>query len=210
LRQGLSNGLFVHIECYEAMSEQMSTYTSDKEIPSAGKEYERIRRFMIANRYWHTYPEDWEQRKEIILNAADYQCEECEDDSSMLCVHHKQWLSQGGSNALDNLQCLCWNCHEKAHGRSFDPNKTFTDGKNRPLIQQAINEGKDIEFNYVDVKGVRTRRPVTPLRFIKSPHGHPAISALDHLDKAPVPYTFLIRKMTHLKIMEKGEMRDIK
>ncbi|WP_288333409.1 HNH endonuclease signature motif containing protein [Cloacibacillus porcorum] len=202
-RQGLSNHLFVHAECYEIMSKQMSTYTRDEEIPSTGKEYERIRRFMIANCYWPTYPEDWEQRKAIILNAADYQCEECEDDGSMLCVHHKQWLSQGGSNALDNLQCLCWNCHEKAHGRPFAPNKTFTGGKNRPLIQQAINDGKDIEFNYVDVKGVRTRRPVTPLRFIKSPHDHPALSAMDHLDNSPVPYTFIIRKMTHLKIVER-------
>ena len=201
IREHLSNGLFVHMECYDAMSEQMCAYTNDEKIPSIGKDYERIRRFMIANCYWPTYPEDWDQRKEIVLEAADYQCEECEGNSDMLCVHHKQWLSQGGSNALDNLQCLCYKCHEKAHGRSLPIGESFPQPKNRPLIQEAMNQGKDIEFNYVDVKGVRTRRPVTPLRFISSPHGHPAISAMDHLDNALVPYTFLIRKMTHLTII---------
>ena len=44
---------------------------------------------------------------------------------------------------------------------------------------------------------------MTPLRFIKSPHDHPALSAMDHLDNSPVPYTFIIRKMTHLKIVER-------
>ena len=78
------------------------------------------------------------------------------------------------------------------------------------MIDEAMRLGKDVEFNCVDMQGERTRRGVTPLKYISSPHGHPALSAMDHLDNAPVPYTFIIRKMTHTKIVERGVVRNIK
>lgn len=203
-REILSNGLAVHTACRYAMIDEISRYKSDEEIPKSGKAYERLRRLMIVNNYWKTYPDDWEQRKAIILDNADYQCEECDDCDSMLHVHHKQWLSQGGSNLLENLSCLCSSCHDKAHGKAVSESGDYEKGKNRTMIDEAMRLGKDVEFNYVDMHGERTRRAVTPLKYIKSPHGHPALSAMDHLEKAPIPYTFLIKKMTHMKIVERA------
>lgn len=202
-REILSNGLAVHTACRDAMIDEISRYKSDEEIPKSGKAYERFRRLMIVNNYWKTYPDDWEQRKAIILDNADYQCEECDDCDSMLHVHHKQWLSQGGSNLLENLSCLCSSCHDKAHGKAVSESGDYVKGKNRTMIDEAMRLGKDVEFNYVDMHGERTRRAVTPLKYIKSPHGHPALSAMDHLEKAPIPYTFLIKKMTHMKIVDR-------
>lgn len=202
-REILSNGLAVHIACRDAAIDEISRYKSDEEIPKSGKAYERLRRLMIVNNYWKTYPDDWEQRKAIILDNADYQCEECDDCDSMLHVHHKQWLSQGGSNLLENLACLCSSCHDKAHGKAVSESGDYEKGKNRTMIDEAMCLGKDVEFNYVDMHGERTRRAVTPLKYIKSPHGHPALSAMDHLEKAPIPYTFLIKKMTHMKIVDR-------
>ena len=203
-REILSNGLAVHTACRDAMIDEISRYKSDEEIPKSGKAYERLRRLMIVNNYWKTYPDDWEQRKAIILDNADYQCEECDDCDSMLHVHHKQWLSQGGSNLLENLSCLCSPCHDKAHGKAVSESGDYEEGKNRTMIDEAMRLGKDVEFNYVDMHGERTRRAVTPLKYIKSPHGHPALSAMDHLEKAPIPYTFLIKKMTHMKIVDRA------
>jgi 5-methylcytosine-specific restriction protein A len=30
-------------------------------------------------------------------------------------VHHIEWLSQGGSDTIDNVAALCPNCHKKMH-----------------------------------------------------------------------------------------------
>ena len=61
--------------------------------------------------------------REYALQRAHGICQLCgnhapfsdSDGNPYLEVHHIIWLSQGGSDALDNVAALCPNCHRKMH-----------------------------------------------------------------------------------------------
>jgi len=42
-------------------------------------------------------------------------CERCGDLSQH--AHHRKHRSQGGGDGYENLEALCWDCHERHHGR---------------------------------------------------------------------------------------------
>lgn len=96
------------------------------------------------------YPPDWHQRVEKI-KVRDQCCTSC-GSHKFLQVHHIIRLSNGGSNRLSNLTLLCEKCHKKEHGgRDFKyddkpSNLVFSDRVE--IIQQAISQGNDIEFQY--------------------------------------------------------------
>lgn len=199
-RVTLSNGLHVHRSCYVTLCAHVKKYKSDAEIPAPGtKDFEVMRRLIITNQYWPTYPDDWEQRKSLVIKDSEYECESCGEDSLPLHVHHIQELSAGGSNAPDNLQCLCENCHDELHNGLLSKNIDIQRGKNRTKIDDAINNGKNIEFTYKDTKGNYTRRTAKPLRYMRTPHGAPAVRAFCYLRNEE--RTFVIRKMSKMKIL---------
>ena len=199
-RVTLSNGLHAHRACYAKLCMKIREYKSDTDLPLPGtKDFEALRRLIITNHYWPTYPDDWEQRKSLVIKNAEYECESCGEDSLPLHVHHIQELAAGGSNELDNLQCLCENCHNDIHSGLLSKNIDITKGKNRTLIDMAMDTGRDIEFTYKDVKGEYTRREAKPLYYTKTPHGAAALRALCRLRGAE--RTFVIRKMSKIKIV---------
>lgn len=199
-RVTLSNGLHAHRVCYAKLCMKIRKYKSDADLPLPGtKDFEDLRRLIITNNYWPTYPDDWEQRKSLVIKNAEYECESCGEDSLPLHVHHIQELAAGGSNELDNLQCLCENCHNDIHSGLLSKNIDITKGKNRALIDMAMDTGRDIEFTYKDVKGEYTRREAKPLYYTKTPHGAAALRTFCRLRGAE--RTFVIRKMSKMKIV---------
>lgn len=199
-RVTLTNGAHVHKTCYEAMCKKVRSLTPDEIFPSAKAEDEALfERIMMVNDYWPTYPDDWQSRRRIILESADYECESCGEDGKPLHVHHIKELSAGGSNKLGNLICLCEDCHNEIHDGLLAKDIDIRKGKNRTKIDDAINRDRNIEFTYKDTKGNYTRRTAKPLRYVKTPHGAAAVRAFCYLRNEE--RTFVIRKMSKMKVL---------
>lgn len=195
----LSNGLHVHVKCNNAMRKAVRMYKRDADIPGPdSKYYTYVLGLMLVNKYWPDYPDDWEQRKSYVLRNAEYECESCGEDSKPLHAHHRKPLSAGGSNALDNLMCLCEDCHSEFHGRDLTNDIDYKKGKNRTMIDKAMNDGLLVEFTYKDTKGEYTHRTAKPLRYISSPHRAPSLRAFCYLRNEE--RTFVIRKMSKMKV----------
>jgi hypothetical protein len=62
------------------------------------------------------YPLDWADLREMALRRDGYHCGNCGGNVG-LNVHHVVPLGYGGSNRLDNLRTLCWECHQRSHGK---------------------------------------------------------------------------------------------
>ena len=108
--------------------------------------------------YWPSYPPDWEERRQKVLDKAKYKCQECKTDMVLnLHVHHIKHLGRGGSNKISNLMALCEGCHENKHGgRSFKYDDTYSSPPTYPeridTINKAIKSKKNITFSYYKVK----------------------------------------------------------
>ena len=63
-----------------------------------------------------TYPENWYQLRQEILERDNYQCQLADGYcNGPLQIHHKIELSKGGSNNSSNLITLCKYHHYKQH-----------------------------------------------------------------------------------------------
>lgn len=60
---------------------------------------------------------NWQRRRLEMLQAAGWQCSECQCDDKMLHVHHKQYFKgrMAWEYANHELAVLCEDCHGKAH-----------------------------------------------------------------------------------------------
>lgn len=64
------------------------------------------------------YPPDWGRRSRAIWDRQSNHCGRCRrtrENVDSANVHHIQFLSDGGTNALDNLVGLCGDCHATIH-----------------------------------------------------------------------------------------------
>lgn len=59
----------------------------------------------------------WQRRRLEILNRAEFKCEECEDSTSTLHVHHKKYRkgAMPWEYSDAELQALCESCHSAGH-----------------------------------------------------------------------------------------------
>jgi len=153
------------------------------------------------------YPPDWESRKITILEKANHTCEECGGAGMELHVHHVQPIGQGGSNSLDNLECLCKKCHEKIHGiiTPGDNEETIWQARKR-AIAKAILSNEEVEFDYKNQKGEKTHRKLTPQDFVTR-HGWLHVRGFCHLRKAE--RTFNIQRMRNLTVKSDGGQVNI-
>jgi 5-methylcytosine-specific restriction protein A len=91
----------------------------DKHAKEEAKRYNKYDRDpATAKRYDAT----WRQIRERFL-AANPLCEMCKADGRFKpaeLVHHKRKLSDGGTNAAENLQALCGECHSRLHAEQGD------------------------------------------------------------------------------------------
>ena len=70
---------------------------------SKQKEKNEVRNFISVN-------------KDEIINTLGNECQICGFDlKSLLIIHHKKPIADGGGNDLNNLSILCPNCHSLVH-----------------------------------------------------------------------------------------------
>lgn len=69
--------------------------------------------------YKQNYPNRNPYLDKKIKEERGYKCEMCGfvGDSKTIHAHHIIPLLQGGQNTRENIQCLCEDCHNKAHGK---------------------------------------------------------------------------------------------
>ena len=68
----------------------------------------------IANYREHLAGVEWQAIRGEVLQRANYRCEQCRLPWG-LEVHH-QTYERLGHESLDDLICLCGDCHRKVHG----------------------------------------------------------------------------------------------
>lgn len=192
----LTDGRMIHQKCFDQCFSKLDNLKSDNDADAFLKENPQdVFRAKWLCVHYPDYPPDWISRKKMILERADYECEECGEFEDELHVHHKHPLGEGGNNSLSNLQCLCKECHEEKHGRK-------TEGiwvKRKDAIQKAIADKEDVEFDYTSQEGEKTHRKITPQRF-ENRHGWLHVKGFCHLRNAE--RTFNIRRMRNLKVKD--------
>ncbi len=68
--------------------------------------------------------------KPQVAERDEYRCQLCKLEgrwTKATQVHHIKYRSQGGTNDPSNLVCLCYECHEKAHGLNGGNAKEIAD-----------------------------------------------------------------------------------
>lgn len=106
------------------------------------------------NRFYHSGV--WKRKREAILRRDHYECQECRKrirkaaaDGTKLTgrdakigrastVHHIVELKDNPSLALDdeNLEAICFRCHNQIHGRVLDDQFTSREPKKKPLTEE--------------------------------------------------------------------------
>ena len=97
-----------------SVSSQLATDRAAwEEANTAGQvEYEKWWESACEN--FRGYPPDWPQRRRAVLARDAHRCRRCSRAGS-LHVHHQVALSEGGTNALQNLIAICRRCHSDEH-----------------------------------------------------------------------------------------------
>lgn len=88
----------------------------DEHAMQEAKRYEKYGRDPAAKK---RYGRAWKRIRDRYINAHPL-CEQCKKNGTLTLaeeVHHIKPLSQGGSNADDNLISLCKSCHSKITAR---------------------------------------------------------------------------------------------
>ena len=58
----------------------------------------------------------WKRHNRVLYEQLLSGCEKC-NSTEKLGIHHRDGDKM--NNELDNLQCLCWNCHKKQHHKEI-------------------------------------------------------------------------------------------
>lgn len=72
--------------------------------------------------------EEWQARRQAVLERADWHCEDCGAEVATHAHHHT--YSRVGRERLSDLEALCPSCHDGRHG-------TF-DNETRTLATEAL------------------------------------------------------------------------
>lgn len=62
----------------------------------------------------------WKTIARYVRRRDRWQCRRCGRFHIPLHVHHKRWVSRGGSYFPTNLIALCGACHEREHWADLD------------------------------------------------------------------------------------------
>lgn len=78
---------------------------------------------------------EWEACRKAYIASKQGLCERCLAEGRISAgeiVHHKQWLTRETINDpsitlnFENLELLCWNCHNKEHGKQLPISEGIT------------------------------------------------------------------------------------
>lgn len=206
----LHSPLAIHRSCYKELYDDLASTSSVEEARRRFQETPgKIALLYWTLAHWPTYPPDWEVRRERILKRDNYACKKCGESEELLHIHHKKPIDQGGLHTSSNLICLCWHCHEKAHGRPIDVNKTKDrDGKEREssfskkmrLLKQAMQEHKTVHFHYLDTYGVESDRDFMPQIWANPKEHHGVICVRGYCYLRNADRTFIVHRISRLTI----------
>lgn len=102
----------------------------------------------------------WEKIKRPILKRANGQCEKCHAiviNDSNLDVHHKTYERVGGREKPQDLEALCYSCHQKADRKrerihEEDRLERLYYAKVRGFAKNAHGELWEVEYDEDDVE----------------------------------------------------------
>jgi len=103
--------------------------------------------------YQHGELFGFENAREYVLIRDRHECQHCHGESGCetLHVHHIQYRSQGGTDAVGNLITLCEDCHKKLHNGEFELNvKKLTSFKNQTSVSTI---GKPVFWKVKELYG---------------------------------------------------------
>lgn len=147
-------GLVLEEDTKNLQDESTINLSSDSDTTSAFYDNERFGKNTIL--------------KQMIINERGAFCENCGGETE-LQVDHVIPISRGGTNEADNLQLLCYECHQKKHNYKFNEigvNTQSVKGKYK-LIRDAIDQEKKLEIKYQDYSGNTTERIISPIEIEK-------------------------------------------
>lgn len=111
-------------------------------------------------------PDEWEQYRQQTLKRDGYTCQKCgyDDGDRELHADHQTPMSRGGSTHMDNLQTLCFPCHNKKTkrdtGKWIEPPTTESPdtagSRGRPNTTTTSGEGSSTSSIGEWVAGFRT------------------------------------------------------
>lgn len=165
--------------------------------------------------YWGSYPPDWEERRKEVIDRAGSRCESCHWRTGS-DVHHIWEISKGGSNKIENLQLLCSQCHQKQHphrlkynGEKNDPMKEGRFVKKMKLINEAIENEKNLRFVYNKPREESTKRTIIPQEIveIETRLGGVSMCLKSFCLLREDERVFAIRRMEKVKIIERSKSR---
>ena len=105
--------------------------------------------------------------KNLLIEKRGPYCEKC-GEGIELQVDHIVPISRGGTNDLENLQLLCYKCHQERHHYEFSEignNDQKVTGKYK-MIRYAIDRKEKLKIKYEDYSGVITERILLPKNII--------------------------------------------
>ena len=158
--------------------------------------------------YFLTYPPDWDNRRNEVVERDGKQCSEC-GNWRHLHLHHIKSLSKGGSNKISNLKLLCEDCHSKKHGgRDFSGEFSSSEtafSKRVTNIRYAIENGKRIKFGYKKlIDKSHKQRTVKPAKLVNVDHRRDSGSTLcvrGYCELRKAERVFALKRMRGLKVV---------
>lgn len=144
----------------------------------------------------------FENVKSYVLFRDNYTCQHCKGKSkdSKLHVHHIVFRSNGGSDTVDNLICLCKSCHDKLHLGKIELNKkgtkklhkdsTFMNIMKNTLINRLQKVYVNLEVSY----GYITRQNRYENNIDKT-HRFDALTISGNFKSRPLNYVFYMKKV---------------
>ena len=57
--------------------------------------------------------EDWKERRKILLEQADWQCNRCSNKATL--IHHNNYDHLGEEVLGEDVEALCKDCHDEEH-----------------------------------------------------------------------------------------------
>ena len=87
----------------------------------------------------YLYPKIWDKLRRIVYKRAKYTCQYCGERYQGINAHHIIALSKGGKNDLNNLICICDQCHSILHPTNLRLRKKGLNNNNNKNLENIIN-----------------------------------------------------------------------
>ena len=147
-----------------------------------------------------------QNRREAVLHRDNYTCQHCgksriKDKTVRLEAHHIKFLSDGGSDEVNNQITLCHDCHKALHDKKITLNKKGVKSMNPVNVSlfknKLIEEARKLFGNDVPVR--RTYGSYTKAGRIygniKKSHINDAFAMTHHFKATRCNYVFVKRQV---------------